>query len=268
MHVYPHFGDVLVDVVTTDHVAAALMPIWRVRPETAVQVRGRIEQVLDWARARGYRSGDNPARWRGHLSHLFPRLPGRVEHHPAIAYDELPGFMAELRARDGVAARALEFLIYTAARTGEVLAARWDEIDLGSCVWTLPASRTKAGREHRVPLSAAAVALLRDLPRVSEWVFPGLRGHLSQRALRLVLSAMRRSDITPHGMRSAFRDWAGNETAYPRELAEAALGHVVGDKAEQAYRRSDAIERRRELMQRWADYCTATANVLPLRAVS
>jgi integrase len=256
-----------VDTITTDDVLAILKPIWTTKPETASRVRGRIEKILDAAKAKGLREGENPARWRGHLDHLLPR-PSKLArgHHAAMPYDEVAGFVAKLREREAIAALALELCILTAARSGEVLGMRWDEIDLGKKIWTVPAHRMKAGREHRVPLSERATAILVRLSdiRSGDFVFPGQRRDKP-------LSALRRTKadaVTVHGFRSSFRDWAGNETGYPRELIESALAHVIGNKAEQAYRRSDALEKRRSLMEAWASYCEPGmgGNVIPLVA--
>ncbi|MGA7329394.1 MAG: integrase arm-type DNA-binding domain-containing protein [Rhodomicrobium sp.] len=249
-----------VDQIDTADVLAVLKPHWLEKPETASRLRGRIEAVLDAAKAQGYRSGENPAAWRGHLSHLLPkRLKLTRGHHPAMAYQDLPEFMGRLREHESVAALALEFCILTAARSGEVLGARWPEIDFEAQIWTVPAGRTKAARRHRIPLPGRALVILRRLyeSAVSEFVFPGLRAGqpLSGMAMEMVLRRMKLDGVTVHGFRSAFRDWAGNETHFPREIAEAALAHVVGDKAEQAYRRADALEKRRELMTSWAVYC-------------
>lgn len=255
-----------VDEIDTADVLAVLTPLWQEVPETASRLRGRIEAVLDAARARGFipRNEANPARWRGHLDKLLPKRPKLSRgHHAALAYPELPGFVAKLRERDALAAMALEFAILTAARSGEVLAARWDEIDMASKVWTVPAKRMKAGREHRVPLSARALEILEKLSetRTGEYVFPGQRKGrpLSNMAMEMVLRRMGMDHVTTHGMRSAFRDWCGNETHFAREVAEAALAHVVGDKAEQAYRRGDALAKRAELMDAWARYCEPTS---------
>jgi integrase len=251
-----------VDEITTEDVLAVLQPIWREKPETASRLRGRIEAVLDAARARGFipRNEANPARWRGHLDHLLPKR-GKLSrgHHAALPYAELPAFLASLREREAVAALALEFTILTAARSGEVLGARWLEIDLATKVWAVPAARMKAAREHRIPLSAAALAILEKLAeaKTGEYVFPGRSADrpLSVMAMEMVLRRMKVEGVTVHGFRSAFRDWAGNETHFAREIAEAALSHVVGDKAEQAYRRGDALEKRREMMEAWAAWC-------------
>ena len=249
-----------VNEIGTDAVLAVLKPLWQTKPETASRLRGRIEAVLDAAKAQRHRSGENPAAWRGHLAHLLPKR-GKLTrgHHAAMAYRDVPEFMGELRERDAIAALALEFCILTATRSGEVLGARWSEIDLEARVWTVPAGRMKAAREHRIPLSERAAAILEKLAkaRTGELVFPGKRAGkpLSVMAMKMVLRRMKLDGVTVHGFRSAFRDWAGNETHFPREVAEAALAHVIGDKAEQAYRRGDALEKRRDLMSAWAEYC-------------
>jgi integrase len=248
-----------VDEIGTEAVLAVLKPLWQEKPETASRLRGRIEAVLDAAKAQGHRVGENPARWRGHLSHLLPKR-GKLTrgHHAAMAYQDVPAFMTRLRQVDTIAARALEFAILTAARSGEVYGARWSEIDPESKVWIMPANRTKAGREHRVPLCDQAVRIIERLAplRTSEFVFAGHRKGkpLSHVAMAKVLDRMGVEGATVHGFRSAFRDWAGNETHFAREVAEAALAHVVGDAAEQAYRRGDALEKRRALMTAWEQY--------------
>ena len=249
-----------VDEVDTEAVLALIKPLWLERPKNADRLRGRIEAVLDAARAGGHRNGENPARWRGHLEHLLPRPPKLARgHHAAMNYDELPAFMKRLRGVDTVSARALEFAILTAGRSGEVYGARWPEIDLGGRVWIIPATRMKAGREHRVPLSDRALAVLEELAevKINEFVFPGHRHGkpLSHVAMAKVMSRLGAQHVTVHGFRSSFRDWAGNETHFPREIAEGALAHVVGDKAEQAYRRGDALEKRREMMEAWSCFC-------------
>jgi hypothetical protein len=242
-------------------------------PESARRTRGRIEAVLDWAKARGLRDGENPARWSGHLDHLLPARNKIVKHHAAIPYRELPAFMAGLRLRSDVVARALEFCILVAARTGEVVGSQWTEIDLEAQVWTLPPDRMKAGREHRVPLSARAIEILAGLPRDGDFIFGGARAGrpIGANTLLEIVRDVHGESATVHGFRSSFRDWAGNETNFPRELAEHALAHVIGDKAEQAYRRSDALARRRKLMEAWASYCAKAPakremNVTPMRA--
>lgn len=255
----PHIGHMAVADVDLPHVLACLQPIWRDKNETASRVRGRIESVLDWATVRKYRSGENPARWRGHLDKVLPapKKVQKVEHHRAVAVADMPVFLRDLRTRHGLAARALEFLILTAARSGEVRGARWDEIDQEARVWTVPASRMKAGKEHRVPLSDAAVKMLDSLPRIdgSPLLFPGAKDQpLSDMSLTAVMRRMN-CDAVPHGFRSTFRDWAGDSTSYPRELAEAALAHTLSSAVEAAYRRSDALERRREMMNDWAAFC-------------
>ena len=254
--------DLRVDAVGTDDVLGVLKPIWTEKPETASRVRGRIEKVLDAARAKGFRSAENPARWRGHLDHLLPKAQKLARgHHAAMPYEAVPAFVEELHKRDAMAGLALEFLILTAARTGEVLGARWSEIDLEAKVWTVPANRMKANREHRVPLVPRAIEILAKAKKAqtTDFVFPGQKAErpLSVMALEMVLRRMKIEDATVHGFRSSFRDWAGNETQFPRELAEQALAHVIGDKAEQAYRRGDALERRRGLMDAWEAHCMA-----------
>jgi integrase len=254
-----------VDAVDTEAVLSVLKPLWTRAPETASRLRGRIEAVLDAAKARGFieRNEANPARWRGHLDKLLPKRAKLTRgHHAAMPYAEVPAFIAELRQRPATAARALEFCILTATRSGEALAARWDEMDFEGKVWTVPAGRTKAAREHRIPLSERAVDILREMEaeRTGEFVFPGQRPGrpLSGMAFEMLLRRIN-SPYTAHGFRSSFRDWAGNETLFSRELAEHALAHVIGDKAEQAYRRSDALARRRELMDAWAKHCEGAA---------
>lgn len=249
----PVIGKVAIDKITVDQILKILKPIWSTKTETASRVRGRIEAVLDWAAAHGYRTSDNPARWRGHLDKVLPaiRKVAKVVHHPALPYIEIAPFMKELLTREGIAARALEFTILTAARTGEVVGATWDEIDLNAKVWTVPAERMKAGVEHRVPLSDRAMTLLNALPRVSEYVFPGsdVTKPLSNMSLSAVLKRMGRDSITVHGFRSTFRDWAAETTEFQNELVEMALAHRIKDKAELAYRRGDMLERRRALME-------------------
>jgi integrase len=264
-YVYPIFGSLPVQAVDVGLVTKALEPIWRTKPETASRVRGRIESVLDWATVRGYRSGDNPARWRGHLDKLLPARAKvrKVEHHAALPYLEMGDFIAKLRTQEGVAARALEFLILTATRTGEVIGARWDEFTLAEKLWAVPGARMKAGKEHRVPLSGRALAIIEEIKdhRVNdhEFVFPGGRPRkpLSNMAMLKVLGRMGRTDLTAHGFRSSFRDWAAERTGFPHEVAEMALAHTVTDKVEAAYRRGDLFQKRRQLMEAWAKHCEA-----------
>jgi integrase len=264
-YVYPIIGKLPVKAVDVGLVMRAIEPIWTSKPETASRVRGRIESVLDWASARGYRQGENPARWRGHLENLLPRRSkvARVEHHAALPYPELPAFMVELREREGIAARALEFAILTAGRTGEVIGAQWPEIDLEGRLWTIPPERMKAGREHRVPLSEAALAVLRPFAqaRMGEHIFPGNQAGrpLSPVAMLMLLRRMGRDGITVHGFRSAFSDWCAERTAFPSEVREMALAHMVGDKVEAAYRRGDLFEKRRQLADAWARFCEMPA---------
>jgi integrase len=263
-----------VDEIDTDAVLSILQPIWLSKAETASRLRGRIETVIDAARAKGHipRNEANPARWRGHLDKLLPKRAKLTRgHHAALPYAKVPTFVTELRARDATAAAALEFCILTAARSGEVFGARWEEIDLPNKVWTVPAKRMKAAREHRVPLSARAIEILLRLEerRTGDFVFAGLKPNrpLSSMAMEMLLRRMRLTDVTVHGFRSAFRDWAGNETDFARELAEAALAHVIGDQAEQAYRRGDALEKRRALMDAWARWCELSSGTDELRRV-
>jgi integrase len=265
-YAYPHFGDVPVGELETAHVLAALEPIWRTKAETASRLRGRIEAVLDYAKARGWRSGENPAAWKGHLAITLPSRGkvAAVEHHAALPWGEIGTFIAKLRTRPGIAARALEFAILTAARTGEVLGATWAEIDMDTAVWTVPPERMKAKREHRIPLSEPAVALLREMAKLrtvakpEAAVFPGVEPGkpLSSMAMLMTLRRMERDDLTAHGFRSTFRDWAAETTAYPKEVAEMALAHTVSDKVEAAYRRGDLFEKRRRLMADWGGFCS------------
>lgn len=259
-----------VDTVATDDVLAVLKPIWQAKAETASRLRGRIEKVLDAAKAKGFRDGENPARWRGHLDHLLPK-PSKLErgHHAAMPYEDVAALMGDLRQREALAARALEFCILTAARSGEVLGLRWSELDLDKALWTVPAERMKAGRVHRVPLCDRAVAIVKQLAETAtgEFVFAGYKPGkpLSNMAMEMMLRRMKVDNVTVHGFRSSFRDWAGNVSSFPREVVETALAHVIGDKAEQAYRRSDALEKRRKLMCAWESYCQPRAgNVVPL----
>lgn len=257
---YIPFRDKPVASVDTEDIKKALTPIWLTTPETASRLRGRIERVLDVAKARGFRTGENPARWRGHLAVMLPKQPKLTRgHHAALAYAEMPRFMSDLRGRHAMAARALEFTILTASRTSETLAARWAEIDLDERVWVVPPERMKAGREHRVPLEESALDLLRilKLPRLkpSDLVFPGLkRGlSLSTGAMERVLDRMD-VDVTVHGFRSSFSDWAHEQTQTPDMIIEMCLAHVVGSETSRAYRRGDAFNRRRDLMRLWDRY--------------
>lgn len=245
-----------IEEITTEHVLEALKKPWRDTPESARRLRGRIEAVLDAAKAKGLRSGDNPAIWRGNLVHWLPKRPKLQRgNHKAVHHKRMPAFWATLVDREGVAAKALQFTILTAARTSEVTGAKWNEIDIEHGLWTVPAERMKAGLKHEVPLSASAIALLEEVrPLGDNYVFPGLKGDaLSSAAMHAVLKRMK-VDATVHGFRSSFRDWAGDETEFPREVAEAALAHKVGDAVELAYRRSNALDKRRALMTDWAEY--------------
>ncbi|MDF1586459.1 tyrosine-type recombinase/integrase [Marinimicrococcus flavescens] len=259
-YAYPKLGSLDVTRIETSDVLGVLGPIWRAKPETASRVRQRIEAVLDYAAAMGVRRGDNPARWRGHLDHLLPK-PSKVRavvHHAALDWREVPSFMAELASREGTAAKALAFAILTAARSGEVRGMRWRELDLEAAVWTVPADRIKAGKEHRVPLETAALVLLGQEGDPDALVFPGSKEGrtLSDMALTAVLRRMGRGQVTVHGFRSSFRDWAGETSGHPREVIEAALAHRLKDKAEAAYARGDLFHKRRRLMRDWATFCS------------
>lgn len=270
-YAFPVFGDMPVADVETGHVLAALEPVWREKPETAVRLRGQIKSVLDYARVREWRTGENPARWRGHLDKLLPAR-GRVapvEHHAALPWREIAPFMSALRGQAGMAARALAVVILTAARTGEVLGATWGEMDVRGEVWTIPAARMKAGKEHRVPLSRPVLDILHEMAKLhargtsNAYVFPGAKPgqKLSIMAMAMVLRRMVRPDLTVHGFRSSFRDWTSEATTCPREVAEAALAHTLGDKVEAAYRRGDLFEKRRVLMTDWAEFCARPCTV-------
>lgn len=265
-------GTLPVQAVATSHVMQILEPIWTKIPETANRLRGRIESILDWASARGYRSGENPARWRGHLAELLPAMKktARVKHHPALPYEEIGAFISELKLEEGIAARALEFLILTAARTSEAINATPAEFDLDKAIWTIPAGRMKSGKEHRVPLSPRAMEIIRTQLELNEnYVFPGQKSSkpLSNMAMLKLLERMGRKDLTVHGFRSSFRDWGAEQTSYPSEVLEMALAHTVGDKVEAAYRRGDLFEKRRELAIDWAKYCAQkkAGKVTPIR---
>lgn len=269
-YAYPQIGGLPVSEIDTGMVLGVLqqqvtvagkpLPLWLGRTETASRLRGRLESILDWAAFRKFRSGENPARWKGHLEHELPakNKVQRVEHHAALPYSQIPVFMRELQQRPGISSRALEFAILTAARSGEVRGATWSEIDLANALWTVPATRMKAGKEHRVPLSPEALDLLRSLPREegNEYVFIGARGAmLSDMSLTAVLRRMGHGGLTQHGFRSTFRDWAGETTNYPREVCEHALAHRLADGVEAAYQRGDLLKKRSQLMNDWARYC-------------
>lgn len=271
----PIIGTLPVAEVDTALVVKVLSPIWQCKTETASRLRGRIESILDWASTSQYRQGENPARWRGHLEHLLakPAKLARVVHHPALPWQHIGTFIADLRKRQGIAARAVEFAILTATRSGEVRGATWEEVE--GNVWTIPSNRMKAGKEHRVPLSSAAMAVLQETPRLDQLIFPGTKKNasLSDMSLTSVLRRMNRDDITVHGFRSTFRDWCAESVAnsFPREICEHALAHSLPDKVEAAYRRGDLLEKRVLLMQAWADFCEIIPvkdNVTPIRGFS
>ncbi len=270
-YAYPIIGKMRVGDIETPHVLQILEPIWRSKSETAGRIRGRIEAILDAAKVREYRSGENPARWRGHLANLLPARPKLSRgHHKALPYDEVPALLSALRSHRAVSALALEFTVLTAARTGAVLGASWEEIDFKKRAWTIPAHRMKAGREHRVPLSDQAIRILRLAQKLGKThVFPGLRGGAMSSMAMLMLLRRMQPGITVHGFRSSFRDWAAECTGYSHEVCEMALAHTIGNKAEAAYRRGDLFEKRRRLMDDWANYCdegqATQAHVIPIR---
>jgi integrase len=274
-YVHPVIGDLPARAIDTALVLKIIEPIWSTKTETAARVRGRIEAILDWATARGHRTGENPARRRGHLDHLLPNKAKvrRVEHRAALPYVDIASFVAELRQQKGIGARALEFTILTAARTSEVIGARWDEFNLSERLWTVPPERMKSGREHRVPLSDAAMTIIEHMAaiRQNDLVFPGAKKNrlLSHMTMLNVLGRMGRADVTAHGFRSTFRDWCAERTAFPAEVAEMALAHTVSDAVEAAYRRGDLFEKRRQLAEAWAKFCESpavTGEVVPIRA--
>ena len=262
-YAFPVMGKLPVEAIDLPHILKVLEPIWREKPETASRLRGRIERILSWATVRKYRRGENPVRWDGHLSEMLPAKTKvrKAGHHAALPFAEMSDFMAVLRRTDGISARALEFTILTAARTGEVIISRWDEIDFDEAVWSVPAARMKSHRPHRVPLSKRVIELLRAMPRDSSgYIFPGsIEGKPISNTAMLKLLVDMRSGLTVHGFRSAFSDWARERTAYPRDVIEMCLAHIIKDKSEAAYRRGDALEKRRRLMEEWARYCAAPA---------
>lgn len=268
----PVIGDMPVADIKTEHVVRVLEPIWRDKTETATRLRGRIESILAWCTVQGYRTGDNPAAWRGHLDQLLPKpsAVATVENHAALEWRELPAFMPKLRAMPGAGAMLVELCILTNCRTSEALQASWSEFDLEERLWTIPASRMKAGKEHRIPLSDAATALLSRLRAQHDGVllFPGRAGRpLSNMVGLQLLKRMNRSDLTVHGFRSTFRDWAGETTAHPREVIEHAMSHRLKDKAEAAYARGDLLAKRRVLMDDWASYCERPAAAGPVISI-
>ncbi|SDD72561.1 tyrosine-type recombinase/integrase [Rhodospira trueperi] len=274
LYAFPLIGALDVAHVDTPHLLKVLEPVWTEKHETASRVRGRIERILGWATTRGYRTGENPARWKGHLQHLLasPEKVAKVKHRPALPYADVPAFVTDLRQQGGVAARALEFTILTAARTGETIGAQWSEIDLNAETWIVPGERMKMEREHRVPLPPRAVEILRDMAATHDtegFVFPGGKAGrgLSNMAMSVLLRRMGRDGLTVHGFRSSFRDWAAERTNYPSEMAEMALAHAVGDRVARAYLRADLFDRRRRLMvdwQRWCDGEIGTGDVVML----
>lgn len=274
-YAYPVFGSFPVAEIDLALILKAIKPIWHEKPETASRVRGRIETVLGWATVHGLREGDNPARWRGHLDNILPARAKvkRVEHHAALRYLDLPAFMIKLRAMDAVSARALEFAILTITRTNETLRACRTEIDLENRMWVIPPERMKAGREHRVPLSTRAMEIIADAPteKKNPYLFIGAQGGkpLSDMSMLMLLRRMGYEGTTVHGFRSTFKDWCSEQTAYPNELGEIALAHIVSDKTEAAYRRGDMLVKRRRLMDDWARFCASSpiaGEITPLKA--
>jgi len=265
----PIIGALPVQAIDTALVLRVLEPIWETKPETAGRLRGRIEVILDRAKVLKQREGENPARWRGHLDKLLPRRSKvrAVEHHAALPYGQLPSFLAVLREQEGIAASALEYTILTAVRTGEIIGATWDEINLLDKTWTIPAERMKAGKEHRIPLSGRAIVILEEMQRHAledtTFVFRGGKADkpLSNMAFLMLLRRMKRDDLTAHGFRSTFRDWAAERTDFPSEVVEMALSHAIGNKVEAAYRRGDLFEKRRRLMDAWAAYCARSVPI-------
>jgi integrase len=273
-YAFPVIGNKDVAAVDLDDVLRILEPIWTEKGETATRLRGRIEAVLDWCKVRGLRDAENVARWKGHLKHLLParNKQNGIQHYAALPWREIPEFMARLRAVDAIGARALEFTILTAARTVETLGAQWSEIDFAASVWQVPGSRMKAGKEHRVPLTAEALAILGDIPRLhgNPFIFPGVKKGRGLSNLAMLMTLRRiRPGLTVHGFRSSFRDWAGESTGFAREIAEASLAHTIGNAVERSYRRGDFFDKRCRLMASWATYCgrvQAAAEVIPLNA--
>jgi integrase len=268
-YAYPTIGNLSVADIDTGLVLKCIEPIWKSKTETANRVRQRIEKVLSWATVRGYRTGDNPARWKDHLDHILPARSqiAKPEHHAALPYSQVADFISMLRERPGLSARALEATILSACRTKEVIGMRWDEIDLVKKLWVIPAARMKADREHRVPLSSALVQILNDLPKTSDLVF----GRMSNMAMNQLLKRMGYGGvITVHGFRSSFRDWASETTSHQHEVIEMALAHIIKNKTEAAYRRGDLLEKRVKLLADWAQYCATTRdeNVTPIRRVT
>jgi integrase len=276
-YAYPIIGDLALQVIDTTVVMKVIEPIWPTKPETASRLRGRIESVLDWATVRGYRQGENPARWRGHLAKLLPARSKvrKTEHHAALPYADLPAFLVELRQQNGVAARSLEFTILTAARTNETIGAKKDEIDQKNKAWIVPSERMKTGKDHRVPLAARALEVLGSVQNADDetaFIFPGgfAGTPLSNMAMLKLLERMGRSDLTVHGFRSTFRDWAAECTDFQNEVVEMALAHTVASKTEAAYRRGDLFEKRRQLMNAWAEFCgkqAALKKVVPFKSL-
>jgi len=265
-YAFPVFGDFDVKTIDTALIIKCLEPIWETKNETAGRVRGRIESVLDWATVSKLRAGDNPAKWRGNLDKLLAK-PSNIQktaHHSALPFIEINSFIEQLRTQDGIAAKCLEFTILTAARTGESIGATWAEIDLNAKTWTIPADRMKADKEHKVPLTNQALKVLNEMAaiRFNDYVFPSTKKGLSNMAMLTLLKRMERTDITVHGFRSTFRDWAAETTAYPSEVVEMALAHTIKNQTEAAYRRGDLFEKRSRLMEAWARHCDTAVSTM------
>jgi integrase len=274
-YAYPFFGGLSVQAIDVGLVLKAIEPIWSTKPETASRVRGRVESVLDWAKVRGYRDGENPARWRGHLENLLPKKSkvAPVEHHAALPYSQIGTFVAELRRLENITAPALEFMILTATRTNETRLARWQEINVAERLWTIPAERTKVAKQHRIPLSNRAMAIIERMAEVrqNEFVFPGRGGALAVHGMLALAKKIGGPSMTSHGFRSCFRDWAAERSNFPHEVCEMALGHTVGDAVERAYRRGDMFEKRRQLAEAWSRYCAAPqvkGEIVPIRGAA
>lgn len=272
-YAFPVFGKLSVSQLDTNHVLKAIQPIWSTKPETANRVRGRVELILDWAKVRGFRAGENPARWKGHLDKLLPPRSkvSKVKHHEALPYAQIPSFMRKLRTEVGVSPKALEFVILTACRVSEAVKAEWPEIDFKAKIWVIPSSRTKSGREHRVPLTDSAIKILKAQQKeaTGEFIFPGWTAgsSLTDAACLRLLDKMGYGEYTTHGFRSSFKDWAAELTQFPEDLSEAALAHVIKDKTQKAYQRGDMLQRRAEMMEAWARYCSSpktTAKVVSI----
>jgi len=273
-YAYPTLGDLYIDQINMEQVLAVLQPIWTTKTETATRVRQRIETIMDWAKARKLFSGDNPASLKGGLGQLLPKASKitKVQHHPALPYQQVHAFVQKLRQKRGISPKAFEFMILTAARSGEVLGAKWDEFDLASNIWTIPGSRMKAGREHRIPLSSRSVTIIQEMlaAKQCDFVFPGPTGKkgMSNGALLAIIKGMQQyAAYVPHGFRSTFRDWAAETTGFANETLELALAHTIRDKAEAAYRRQDQLPKRSKLMEQWSNFVEQVPQAASISAI-